>query len=226
MGAAKARADRLSAAGTRAPSRAKPKPKPKPRASGRGGRAVRSGGRGLLIVSALVVVAVIVGITRLDFGDKIQELTLPLRHEDIIRQQAREKDVPADLIAAVINAESGFVDQTSNAGARGLMQIQPATALDIERRSGGQTFTPADLADPDINVRYGTFHLRELLDLYDDNVVAALAAYNAGPTNATSWGGSAMSLDDIEFPETRAYVERILEERRQYRSSYADELGF
>src|SRR5262245_4973168 len=74
------------------------------------------------------------------FQNALEEVTLPLRHEDIIRQQAAEKDVPADLIAAVIYSESRFRDQTSNAGARGLMQITPSTAKVIEQLSGGQTF--------------------------------------------------------------------------------------
>ena len=116
----------------------------------------------------------------------IQELTLPLRHEDIIRQQARDKDVDASLIAAVIYAESRFRDQTSSAGARGLMQITPETANEIERHSGGTTFKLNDLSDPEINIRYGTFYLRDLLDRYDGNEVAALAAYNAGPATSTS----------------------------------------
>ncbi len=156
----------------------------------------------------------------------IEELTLPLRHEDIIRQQAAEKDVDASLIAAVIYAESRFRDQTSSAGARGLMQITPATAKDIERRSGGTTFTVKDLSDPQINISYGTYHLRSLLDRYSGNKIAALAAYNAGPGRADSWGGSEMTLDDIGFPETKAYVEDVLDKQQAYRSKYARELGY
>ena len=108
----------------------------------------------------------------------------------MIRQQAEEKDVDAALIAAVIYSESQFVDQTSHADARGLMQITPQTAEEIEKLSGGTTFELEDLSDPEINIRYGTFYLRHLLDIYDDDVVAALAAYNAGPGNAEAWGGS------------------------------------
>jgi soluble lytic murein transglycosylase len=160
------------------------------------------------------------------FGDVIQELTLPLRHEDIIRQQAKEKHVDAALIAAVIYAESKFDDRTSSAGARGLMQITPQAAKDIERHSGGTTFEFGDLGDPEINIRYGTYLLRELLDRYDGDTVAALAAYNAGPANVDSWGGSSLSVDAIPFPETRAYVEDVLDKRRAYREKYAKELGY
>jgi soluble lytic murein transglycosylase len=160
------------------------------------------------------------------FGEVIQELTLPLRHEDIIRQQAEDKKVDASLIAAVIYAESRFRDQTSHAGARGLMQITPTTAHEIERLSGGTTFRLTDLADPDINIRYGTFYLRELLDLYEGNEVAALAAYNAGPGSVERWGGSDLTLEAIPLDETRGYVADVLDKRSAYRDGYAEELGY
>jgi soluble lytic murein transglycosylase len=199
------------------------------RSTGRAGTRRRSerGRRALVIGGTLLVCALggflIVNSDR--FQRTLEEFTLPLRHEDIIRQQAAEKGVPADLIAAVIYAESRFRDQTSHAGARGLMQITPATANLIEKLSGGQTFKFEDLADPDINIRYGTFYLRYLIDKFDDNDVAALAAYNAGETNVAAWGGSSLRLDEIPFPETRGYVEDVLDKRDDYASHYRHELG-
>jgi soluble lytic murein transglycosylase len=185
--------------------------------------------RRLLAAGAAVVAGLAVGLALGVFGkfdDVIQELTLPLHHEDIIRQQAKEKNVDAALIAAVIYAESRFEDQTSRAGARGLMQITPATAKDVERHSHGTTFEFSDLGDPEINIRYGTYRLRELLDRYEGDVVAALAAYNAGPTNVDRWGGGDLSVAEIPFPETRAYVEDVLDKQRAYREKYARELGY
>jgi soluble lytic murein transglycosylase len=160
------------------------------------------------------------------FDHALKELTLPLRHEDVIRQQAKEKQVDAALIAAVIYSESKFSDQESSAGARGLMQITPSAAKLIERQSGGTTFKLSDLSDPEINIRYGTFLLHELLERYDGDAAAALAAYNAGPGNADKWGGADLSVEDIPFPETRAYVEEVLEKRDEYREKYARELGY
>ncbi len=160
------------------------------------------------------------------FDQALQELTLPLHHEDVIRQQASEKGVDAGLIAAVIYSESKFSDQTSSAGARGLMQITPEAANEIERLSGGTSFRIDDLSNPEINIRYGTFLLRELLDRFDGDEVAALAAYNAGPANAERWGGSDLTLETIPFPETRAYVEEVLDKRDAYRDNYARELGY
>jgi soluble lytic murein transglycosylase len=185
--------------------------------------------RRLLAGGAAVVAGLAVGLALGlfgKFGDVIQELTLPLRHEDIIRQQSREKGVDAALIAAVIYSESKFDDRTSSAGARGLMQITPEAAKDIERHSGGTTFELGDLSDPEINIRYGTYLLRELLDRYGGDVTAALAAYNAGPANVDRWGGSDLAVTSIAFPETRAYVEDVLDKQRAYRERYAKELGY
>ena len=105
------------------------------------------------------------------------------------------------------------------------MQITPSTAKLIEKLSGGQTFKFDDLSDPDINIRYGTFYLRYLLDKFGDNEVAALAAYNAGETNVVAWGGSDLRVDDIPFPETRGYVEDVLDKRHDYAQHYGHELG-
>ena len=185
--------------------------------------------RRALVIGGTVLVGALGGFLLVNsdrFQRTLEEVTLPLQHEDIIRQQAAEKNVPADLIAAVIYTESRFRDQTSHAGARGLMQITPDAANEIERLSGGTTFKLDDLSDPEINIRYGTFLLRELLDRYDGDVVAALAAYNAGPANVDAWGGSDLTLAKIPFPETRAYVEEVLEKQGAYRDKYARELGY
>jgi peptidoglycan lytic transglycosylase len=205
--------------GSQANSRAKPR-------SRSGGRSQR--GRRTLVIGGTLLFCVLGGFLLVNsdrFQRMLEEVTLPLRHEDIIRQQAREKGVPPDLIAAVIYAESRFRDQTSRAGARGLMQITPATAKLIEKLSGGQTFKFEDLSDPDINIRYGTFYLRYLIDEFGNNDVAALAAYNAGEHNVVAWGGSNLRLGDIPFPETRGYVENVLDKREEYARHYRHELG-
>jgi soluble lytic murein transglycosylase len=204
-------------------------------ARSKGRRTTRTGTRGrsrrrrrAMVIGGTLIVGALGGFL-LANSDRLQrsleEVTLPLQHEDIIRQQAADKDVPADLIAAVIYTESRFRDQTSHAGARGLMQITPATAKVIEGLSGGQTFKFDDLSNPDINIRYGTFYLHYLIQKFGDNDIAALAAYNAGETNAAAWGGSSLSLDDIPFPETRDYVENVLEKRDAYARHYRHELG-
>ncbi|MGI8631787.1 MAG: lytic transglycosylase domain-containing protein [Solirubrobacterales bacterium] len=158
-------------------------------------------------------------------GDPILEVTLPIKHEDSIRQQAAEKDLDPALIAAVIYSESRFRDQTSRAGAKGLMQIVPDTAQFIANHSGGTAFELRDLATPDINIRYGSWYLRYLMQRYDGNKTAAIAAYNAGHGNVDKWGGGSIDLDDIRFPETEAYTRQVLEKRDEYASRRAAELG-
>ena len=163
--------------------------------------------------------------------EAVREITLPLRHDDIIRQQAADKHVDAALIAAVIYEESRFRDQTSIAGARGLMQITPETAEFIAHHTGGVLFEQSDLATPQINIAYGAWYLRYLIDRYGGNVTLAVAAYNAGQGNVDRWvadAGGADKFDSakhIPFPETRAYVQNVETRREQYRDHYGDQLG-
>ena len=178
-----------------------------------------------IAAAALIGIGVAIVVSRVDFEKALREITLPLRHDDVIRQQAADKNLDPALIAAVIYAESRFRDQESHAGARGLMQITPQTAAAIAHLSGGTQFETGDLSDPEINISYGSYYLRYLLDRYDGNEVAALAAYNAGTGNVDKWGGPDLDLAAIQFPETQAYVEQVLDKRREYRDKYADDLG-
>jgi soluble lytic murein transglycosylase len=180
------------------------------------------------LITGVIVLGVLAGGTVLllnPIEEAIKEITLPLRHEDIIRQQARDKNLDPALIAAIIYRESKFRDLTSKAGAKGMMQILPATAEFVARKSGGTEFVQGDLSDPQINIAYGCFYLRYLLDLYEGNRVAAVAAYNAGYRRVNRWGGKDLRLEDIGFPETKQYTEDVLKKRDEYADTYKDELG-
>ncbi len=164
--------------------------------------------------------------------DAVQEVALPLRHDDIIRQQASEKGLDPALIAGVIYAESHFRDQTSSAGAKGLMQLMPSTADYIAQKSGGTAFVQGDLATPQVNISYGSWYLRYLLQKYGGREVLALAAYNAGEGKVDEWtavasgrGEDFRAADHIPFAETRHYVQTVLDARGEYRRTYAKELG-
>jgi soluble lytic murein transglycosylase len=182
----------------------------------------------MAVVMGALCAALVTGLGQ----EAVRELgTLPLRHDDIIRQQAAQKNLDPALIAAVIFEESHFRDQTSHAGARGLMQITPETADAIAKHSGGIRFRHSDLAEPQINISYGSYYLRLLIDHYGGNETLAIAAYNAGIGNVDKWvaeAGGAGEFDeaeDIPFPETRAYVENVMDRREDYRKNYADDLG-
>lgn len=161
-----------------------------------------------------------------------REIALPLRHDDIIRQQAKKKQLDPALVAAVIYQESRFRPRESSAGAQGLMQILPSTADFIADKSGGTRFTTEDLATPQVNISYGAWYLRYLLDRYDDDTLTALAAYNAGEGRVDRWlaesgkaGGSITDANEIPFPETREYVKEVLKARDRYKREYAAELS-
>jgi soluble lytic murein transglycosylase len=184
----------------------------------------------ILAAAGLAVVAVLA--LRPVFHHAVREIALPLRHEDIIRQQARDKDLDPALIAGVIYAESHFIDgRTSSAGAQGLMQLTPATAQYIADKSGGSAFRVSDLGTPQVNIAYGAFYLRYLMKRYGDDLPLVLAAYNAGEGNVDKWIAQARARDQaldisaIPFGETRSYVTKVLDARKQYRESYRSELG-
>jgi soluble lytic murein transglycosylase len=177
----------------------------------------------LLVIGAEVLAPLV--------GGTLQQLTLPIGDTGVIRAQAAEKHLDPALVAAVIYAESKFDPRESSAGAVGLMQILPETAAFIAARTGGVNFTTADLATPEVNVAYGSWYLRYLLDHYGGEELPAVAAYNAGLGKVDGWvarareEGRALAASDIQYPETRAYVERVLSAQRAYRATYAQQLG-
>ncbi len=180
-----------------------------------------------------MVIAVVVAVLAMPLARKaVNELTLPLRYQDIIRQQAARKHLDAALIAAVIYAETKFDPRPSSAGAEGLMQILPQTAEFLAHRSGASTFTTADLATPQVNISYGSYYLRYLLDEYGGSKILAIAAYNGGESNVNRWivaareRGHRLEVGDIPFPETRAYVRKVLQAQKDYRRTYASQLGY
>ncbi len=188
--------------------------------------------RALLWLAGIGAVAIVMVAALPDVRKAVNDLTLPLHYQDVIRTQAADKHLPPALIAAVIYAETKFEPRTSSAGAVGLMQIEPQTARFLAHRSGGYRFTTADLATPAVNIAYGSYYLRYLLDEYGNSKILALAAYNGGETNVNRWlvrshaAGHPFGLPDIPFPETRAYVAKVLEVQADYRRTYPTELGY
>jgi soluble lytic murein transglycosylase len=187
--------------------------------------------RTLGTLTALAVAALIVALIASEVNHAVSKLGLPLTNADVIRKQAAAKRLDPALIAAVIYAESKFAPRASSAGAQGLMQILPETAYYIAHLSGGSQFTASDLATPSINVAYGSYYLRYLLDHYENNEMLAVAAYNGGLANVDRWvararaNGGDLTVSAIPFSETRAYVQRVLGAQQEYRATYRRELG-
>jgi soluble lytic murein transglycosylase len=202
------------------------------RRRGAGRRSAVRRRRGILALGVIALAVLAAVLIAPLFQKAIRELSLPLQYQDIIRQEAAGKHLDSALVAAVIYAESKFDPRTSRAGAEGLMQLLPQTAAYLAKRSGGTGFSPADLATPRVNIAYGSYYLRYLMDHYNGQVMPALAAYNAGITNVDRWvqaaggGPHTFTVEDIPYPETRAYVERVLRAQRDYRQTYPKQLGY
>jgi len=199
----------------------------------------RRRGRRLLVVVTLLAVAIGGGVAAWLtlpqwypgwMPSQVGRAAFPLAHTAVIREAAARRDLDPALVAAVIYTESGFDEQVkSPSGAIGLMQIMPSTAAEIARMTEGYRFRQADLDTPRVNILYGCYLLRVLLDRYHGSVVESLAAYNAGPGNVDSWiaarGGAALRVSDLDFAETRAYVAKVLRFTSVYRDVYGPVLG-
>jgi len=187
--------------------------------------------RAFATIATLVVAVLVAAVMASMLHTAANNLALPLSDAGIIREQAAEKRLDPALIAAVIYAETKFDPRRSSAGAEGLMQILPATAYYLAHLSGGITFTASDLAEPSVNVAYGSYYLRYLLNHYGGNEMLAVAAYNGGLTNVDKWvaqaeaEGHQLSSEEIPFPQTREYVQRVLGAERAYRETYPRQLG-
>ena len=175
----------------------------------------------IVLVGVALVGAAIFAIFRQP-PDFVQHIRYPLRYEAIVRGHAKNYDLDPALLAAVIYTESRFNARArSNAGAIGLMQLLPDTARGIALRTGGKNFVVDDLYVPELNVRYGAWYLRNLLNRYGDERTA-LAAYHAGQGNVDHWRQAGVG---VQFPETRSYVAKVLRVKKVYADAYARQLG-
>jgi soluble lytic murein transglycosylase len=151
----------------------------------------------------------------------------PLDYQQVVVQEAQRVRLDPSLVAAMINVESGWrADAVSRKGARGLMQLMPATAEWIAEKTGLGTVTAQDLFAPEINIRLGVSYLADLLIQFNNNETLALAAYNGGRGNVKNWlengiwDGSEEQIEAIPFGETRRYVLKVQAQRKIYGRIY------
>lgn len=185
----------------------------------------KSGGHGCLGFGIVFVLAVIAVFCILFFATdvldgakyKIYGLFYQRQYTAEVEASSKEFNMDEDLIYAVIHTESGFrEDVESHAGAVGLMQLMPDTFTWLqEKLDGSVAYTAGDLKIPAVNIRYGTYYLSYLTDLYGDTRTA-LAAYNAGAANVNDWLSDAAyssdgrTLSDIPYAETKKYVDKVM----------------
>jgi soluble lytic murein transglycosylase len=177
------------------------------------------------LTGRLVLGLTVIGVLGIAFGTIhftrpawYERFWYPLRYGEIVRGHARNYRLDPALLAAVIYQESKFAASArSDRGAIGLMQLLPQTAKGIAARTGGSKFRVSDLYDPEINVRYGAWYLRHLIDKYGSERTA-LAAYNAGQANVDAWRRRGVS---VQFDETRHFVDRVEDLKAIYRHAYS-----
>jgi soluble lytic murein transglycosylase len=176
------------------------------------------GGRLVLGLAAIAVLALAFGTIHLTKPAWYERLWYPLRYGEIVRGHARNYHLDPALLAAVIYQESKFEsDARSDRGAIGLMQLLPETAKGIAVRTGGLRFRVSDLYVPELNVRYGAWYLRHLIDKYGSERTA-LAAYNAGQANVDAWRARGVG---VQFEETRRFVDRVEKLKTIYGHAYS-----
>jgi soluble lytic murein transglycosylase len=154
------------------------------------------------------------------------EIMFPLFHWDTIKQEARRYGIDPYLAAALIRQESVFNSNAiSRVGARGLMQVMPATGQLVSKQQGNGSISANDLLNPDLNIKLGMHYLAQMIGQLGRFEYAA-AGYNAGPGRAKRWVAERGSLDledwieTIPFSETRGYVKSILRYAANYRRFY------
>ena len=184
----------------------------------------------LIVLSMVMACLVLTSLIVFLILPRVMRSRFQLKYTELIRQYSEEYDLEPSFVAGVICTESKFREEAvSRAGARGLMQIMPATGQEIAEALG-VPFKVEDLFDPETSIRFGCYYLREQLDRFDQNAAVALAAYNAGPNKASEWLRE-YGLDSkgriayIPYEETKNYVNRVLQAQENYKNLYPQELG-
>lgn len=154
----------------------------------------------------------------------------PIPYKDTIQQKAQDQELDPLLVAAIIRVETNYIaGRESRKGAVGVMQLMPSTAewamQQMKLRSHFSLEQLKDEVDPNITI--GTWYLKSLINMYDNNIVAAVAAYNAGPGNVNEWlkngtwdGSLDSAKNSIPFNETRMYVKKVFHYYEKYKNVY------
>jgi soluble lytic murein transglycosylase len=158
------------------------------------------------------------------------DLRYPTPYENLLRARAKEFDVDEAWVYGLVRQESRFnASARSSVGASGLMQIMPDTAKWIAGKLGIKGWRQGTETDPETNVNFGTYYLKEMLVRLDGSPVLASAAYNAGPGRAQNWRATvplegAIYIDTIPFTETRDYVRKVMANTAQYARQFGRQM--
>lgn len=176
----------------------------------------------LLLLLVIVIIS---------FNSKwVWQIMYPVKYEKEVNQSAISYNLDPYLILAIIQVETGFKkDVVSKKGAIGLMQLMPDTATWIVDHGKFPDYLLNNLTVPKVNIILGSWYLAYIIEKYEGNTIASIAAYNAGPGNVDKWlkngiwDGTEQSLEQIPFGETRHYLQRVIYFYNHYQWIYEDE---
>ena len=171
------------------------------------------------LIIFLIILTIVFGgfIFYLYFPSVWGDLVYPLEFQDSIKKYSQEFGVDPNLVCAIIYSESRFnPESTSGVGARGLMQIMPATGASLARQLDIGNFSVAGLYDPDLNIRLGTFYIKQLVDKYGGNIELGVAAYNAGVPRVDSYAEGRGVLPR----ETSGFIRKVTSVHDMYNQIY------
>ncbi|MGN1300406.1 MAG: lytic transglycosylase domain-containing protein [Clostridia bacterium] len=184
--------------------------------------------KNFIVLIAIVIILLIVLLAKV-FNVKtlILKQIYPKKYSEYVEKYAKEYDVDPLLIFSIIKVESNFDEKAkSSSGAKGLMQLMEATATEIANKIDEPLVEQESLLEPEKNIMIGTKYYSELLEMYDENMLLALTAYNAGIGNVNGWIESGIikkdgsDIENIPYKETNMYVRKIINNYKIYQSIY------
>ncbi|AVX19889.1 soluble lytic murein transglycosylase [Carboxydocella sporoproducens DSM 16521] len=174
-------------------------------------------------VAVLFLLILIIGQSR-----ALWKWLYPFPYQEVIYREAERYHLDPLLVAAVIHTESKFNPRArSEKGAIGLMQLMPETARWAASQLQLGSVKEEDLLRPELNIKLGCWYINQLAREFNGDMIIVLAAYNGGSGNVRKWlekekwSGQHSTIDDIPFPETRAYVKKTLRAYEIYQILYA-----
>ncbi len=163
-------------------------------------------------------------------ANNVARFIYPFSYKELVVTEAEKYGLDPLLIVSIIRVESSFKQTaTSEKGARGLMQIMPATGFWIAEQVGLEDFSEESIYEPSINILLGTWYLNDLLQQFNGELCPALAAYNGGRGHVKKWldsgiwDGRAENMEDIPFVETRSFIKKVIRTHGRYQRVYGDD---
>ena len=181
----------------------------------------------IVIVITIVVIILVTAIKVFNVKQIILQKIYPKKYEEYVEKYAKEVNIDPLLIYSIIKAESNFKEKAkSSSGAQGLMQLMEATATEIANKIDEPLIEEESLFEPEKNILIGTTYYSELLKIFDENMILAVTAYNAGIGTVNQWIESGTikkdgsDIENIPYKETNMYVSKIINNYKMYQYIY------